>query len=93
MISIPYFAFGAVTYFALNSVISSFFVGISLYFNAFYKHFVVLVKEIDSPPIEIKNLDDSPTRSVTQHKKKSHAQQMLNEIIQFHIIVKELVNI
>lgn len=76
-----------VTYFATNSMTLSFFIGIYLYFYAFYKHFSALVKEVDNPPIEMADLDNPPT--VIHQKKEIHAKRMLCKIVQFHIFAKE----
>lgn len=65
--------------------ILSFFIGTFLYFQAFYKHFGILVKEIESD--KIKGSDNPPAEM--QHGKEIHAKRILREIIQFHIMTKQ----
>lgn len=80
METIAYSMIGVSTYFVIDAMIVSFFIGISLYFHAFYKHFAVLVREIDNPPAESDSLG---------HKKEIHAKRILREAIQLHIFEKE----
>lgn len=85
--AIVYTAIELVVFFTLNSMIQSFFIGVYLHFDAFYKHYTVLVKEINCPPIEIDDLEDLPY--VIKHKKQIYAKQMLREMVQFFIFGKE----
>lgn len=84
-----YCAIAAFAYLSINSTIVSFFIAITLYFHALSKHFAILVKNIDKPPIEIENLDNPLPPAVIKHKKEIHAKQMHRKIIQFHIFAKE----
>lgn len=75
-----FFLFGGVTFYELDAMILSLFIGITLYFHAFYEHFAASVKEIDDL--------DSNNPSAVKLIKKLHAKRMLREIIQFQIIAK-----
>lgn len=76
----------ATTYIFIISTMLSFFIGIFLYLRAFYKHFTVLVKEINDSPIKNKDLIDSP--DVIRLGKDIYEKQMLRKLIQLHIMAK-----
>lgn len=87
MAAIAYITIASILYLIVNSMILLLFIGIFLFFCAFYKHFVILVNEINSPTIEIENFADSP--ALIQHQKEIHSKEVLRATIQFHVIVKE----
>lgn len=88
MATIAYCGLAFSNYLFTISTILSFFIGISLYFDGFYKHFKVLVTQIDKP-IEIKDLNSPLPPAVIQHKKEIQAKRILCEMIQLHIFAKE----
>lgn len=88
MFVIAYTVIAVSTFIASDSMILSFLIGISFYFHGLYKHFTVLVKQIDNPPIKIENLVNPPTPYVIKHQKEIQAKRILCEAIEFHIFAK-----
>lgn len=88
MAATSYKTIASAIYIMINQTILSFFIGISLFFHAYYKHFTVLVQKIDNRTVEFENFEDPP--AVMQLKNEFHAKKIvLRDIIQFHIIVIE----
>lgn len=91
MLTYTYKTIVSTLYVTLGFKVLSFFISVSLYFLAFYKHFVVLVQKIDDSTIEVKDLENSSAarQAVLQHEKGINAKKVLADIVRFHIIVKE----